>query len=76
MVIEVRDLDDVEVANSELISIAGRATVLGPAESPQGSRWLVQGIDLDPFRTALRPIVDRWRNAGAAVRIDADPIEL
>lgn len=76
MVVEVRNLDDVEVAGSELIAIGGRATVLGPAESSRGIRWLVQAPDLDAFKLALRPIVDRWRNTGATVRIDADPIDL
>jgi primosomal protein N' (replication factor Y) len=76
MVIEVRNLDDAELANSELVAIGSRATILGPAESARGVRWLVQGPDLDPFKLALRPVVDRWRNAGAAVRIDADPIDL
>ncbi len=76
MVIEVRNLDDVEVAGSELTAIDGRATVLGPAESPRGVRWLVQAPDLDTFKLAFRPVVDRWRNSGATVRIDADPIEL
>jgi primosomal protein N' (replication factor Y) len=76
MVIEVRDLDDVDVPGSELIAIGGRATVLGPAESRRGVRWLVQAPDLDAFKLALRPVVDRWRNTGASVRIDADPIDL
>jgi primosomal protein N' (replication factor Y) len=76
MVIEVRDLDDVARAGSELIAIGGRATVLGPAESRRGVRWLVQAPDLDAFKLALRPVVDRWRNTGASVRIDADPIDL
>lgn len=76
MVIEVRDLDDAEITNSELVAIGGRTTILGPAESARGVRWLIQAPDLDRFKLALRPVVDRWRNAGATVRIDADPIDL
>ena len=76
MVIEARELDDPELAHSELIAVGGTATILGPAESPRGVRWLVQGTDLSRFKGALRPVVDRWRSAGASVRIDADPIEL
>lgn len=76
LVIEVRDLDDPEIASSELVAIGGGITILGPADSARGVRWLVQGSDLDRFKLALRPVVDRWRNAGAAVRIDADPIDL
>jgi hypothetical protein len=36
----------------------------------------VQGRDLAPFREAARPLVQRWRDAGATVRIDVDPIDL
>lgn len=56
---------------------SGGATVLGPA--PRGSggvRWLIQGTDLGRVRNQLRPVVQRWRDAGVAVRVDVDPIEL
>jgi primosomal protein N' (replication factor Y) len=76
MVIEARDLDETDLRNSELVAIGGSATILGPAESPRGMRWLIQGHDLDRFKLELRAVVDRWRSAGASVRIDADPIEL
>ncbi len=76
MVIEARDLDDVEIRHSELIAVGGAATILGPADSSRGVRWLIQGTDLIRFKQAIRPLVDRWRSAGASVRIDADPIEL
>ena len=76
MVVEARDLDDVELRHSELVAIGGSITILGPADSARGVRWLIQGNDLGRFKTALRPVVDRWRAAGASLRIDADPIEL
>jgi primosomal protein N' (replication factor Y) len=76
MVIEARDLDDVDLRHSELIAIGGIATILGPADSARGVRWLIQGRDLSRFKTAMRPVVDRWRGAGASLRIDVDPIEL
>jgi primosomal protein N' (replication factor Y) len=76
MVVEARELDDAELRNSELIAIGGGATILGPAESARGVRWLIQGEDLSRFKSALRPVVDRWRSVGASVRIDVDPIEL
>ncbi|MFO7547266.1 MAG: hypothetical protein R6X29_00125 [Acidimicrobiia bacterium] len=50
--------------------------VLGPAPSARGSRWLVRGADLERTRSALRPVVQRWRDAGASVRVDVDPIDL
>lgn len=53
-----------------------RATVLGPAVTVDGLRWLVQGEDLTAFRIGLRRVVQRWRDAGLTVRIDADPIDL
>lgn len=53
------------------------ATVLGPADRGGGRlRWLIQGTDLTKVRSQLRPLVQRWRDGGVAVRIDVDPIEL
>jgi hypothetical protein len=31
---------------------------------------------LGPIKVAMRPVVQRWREAGATVRIDVDPIDL
>ncbi len=50
-------------------------TVLGPAPSAQGWRWLLQG-SLGSLKPRLRPLVQRWRESGATVRVDADPIDL
>jgi primosomal protein N' len=56
---------------------ADRAVVLGPAARREGAqRWLIQGNDLTGFRHNLRPLVQRWRDTGATVRIDSDPLEL
>lgn len=56
---------------------AAGATVLGPAARGTGGvRWLIQGPDLTKVRNQLRPLVQRWRDSGVAVRIDSDPIEL
>lgn len=52
------------------------ASILGPAATDQGRRWLVQGADLGSFRLSLRPVVQRLRDAGWRVRIDVDPIDL
>jgi hypothetical protein len=32
--------------------------------------------DLGEAKVALRPLVQRWRDSGLRVRIDADPIDL
>jgi primosomal protein N' (replication factor Y) (superfamily II helicase) len=53
----------------------GTHTVLGPADSSGGSRWLVQG-KLGRMKTDLRPVVQRWRDSGVTVRVDSDPIDL
>ena len=51
------------------------SVLLGPAPAAQGWRWLLQG-SLGPLKPRLRPLVQRWRESGATVRIDADPIDL
>ncbi|MFH1329264.1 MAG: hypothetical protein ABIJ48_01190 [Actinomycetota bacterium] len=55
---------------------AGRAEVHGPAYREGRSRWLIQGRDLQGPRLMLRRLVQEWRDAGARVRVDADPIDL
>jgi primosomal protein N' (replication factor Y) len=55
---------------------AGRAEVHGPAERGGRVRWLLQGRDLQGPRLMLRRLVQEWREAGARVRVDADPIDL
>jgi primosomal protein N' (replication factor Y) len=63
-----------EGVEEELASLGG-VSLLGPLEIEQGLRWLLAG-DLGKARLALRGLVGRWREAGATVRIDADPIDL
>lgn len=50
--------------------------VIGPAHSGDRMRWLVQGRDLRPTKVRLRQLVQKWRDAGVKVRVDADPIDL
>ncbi|HLF42245.1 MAG TPA: hypothetical protein VJA46_01810 [Acidimicrobiia bacterium] len=57
------------------IRALGAETILGPATTPEGSRWLLQGA-LGPVRLGLRPLVQAWRERGWTVRVDADPIDL
>jgi len=56
--------------------VGGRAEVHGPATRGERDRWLLQGRDLHGPRVMLRRLVQDWRDAGARVRIDADPIDL
>jgi primosomal protein N' len=76
LVLEMRGAVDVDSVGAELEAASHRAAIMGPAAGPDGHRWLVQGNDLSAFRVSLRPLVQRWRDGGAIVRIDADPIDL
>ncbi len=73
MAVELRDFVPPDV--SEELAALEDATLMGPMEIDDGQRWLLAGR-LGKARLALRPIVGRWREAGATVRIDADPIDL
>jgi primosomal protein N' (replication factor Y) len=75
MIVEMRGTVP-EQAEGALRIAAEEATVMGPAPRRGGLRWLIQGNDLTRFRHDLRPLVQRWRDAGATVRIDTDPLEL
>ncbi len=60
-----------------LRGVAGAGvSILGPAPAGEGLRWLGRGSDLGRFRQALRPVVERWRQSGLTVRVDADPLDL
>jgi len=50
--------------------------VHGPAPSGEGTRWLIQGSDLREPKIRLRRLVQQWRDTGARVRVDVDPIDL
>ncbi len=73
LAIEVRGEDDPTRFDGEIKELG--QTVLGPAQSQRGWRWLIQG-SLNRVRQGLRPLVQRWRDSGATVRVDADPIDL
>ena len=74
LAIEIRSGDEPSRFDSDLRAL-GPPMLLGPAPVAQGWRWLLQG-SLGPFKPGLRPIVQKWRESGATVRIDADPIDL
>lgn len=60
----------------DLGDLGTMCSVLGPAERQDGLRWLLQAPDLTKARSALRGMVQRWRDSGLRVRIDVDPIDL
>ena len=64
-----------DTIDGELREAAGDF-VRGPAPVDEGNRWLIQGGDLRPVKLRLRRLVQGWRDAGARVRIDVDPIDL
>jgi primosomal protein N' len=72
--VEIRGGDPSAETQAELGRLEG-ATVLGPADSDRGKRWLLTG-SLSKTRPGLRSLVQRWRESGLTVRIDADPIDL
>lgn len=75
MVIEIRG--EADTAEGDLAGLADEAvSVMGPAHQPDGRRWLIQGASLGGFKLALRPLVQRWRDTHATVRIDVDPLDL
>lgn len=63
-----------EEAASELASLPG-ATIMGPMNIESGRRWLLTG-ELGEARLQLKRMIGRWRDGGATVRIDADPIDV
>jgi primosomal protein N' (replication factor Y) len=59
----------------DLAGLGPDAIVLGPMNLDDGRRWLLTG-KLGPARIQLRKMVGRWRDRGATVRVDADPIDV
>ena len=67
-------------AEAPAVDLAGLSVdgvqVHGPEEGGGRSRWFLQGPSLHETRVRLRAMVQRWRDSGLKVRIDADPIDL
>jgi len=73
--IELRDPPD--GVDDDIRSAAGdRVAVFGPAESRDRLRWLVQAPDLRPFKIRLRHHAQSWRDRGAMLRVDSDPLDV
>jgi primosomal protein N' len=73
LAIEIRDRVPGD-ADATVRGLSG-VEIMGPLALENGKRWLVEGR-LTTARSELREIVARWRESGATVRIDADPIDL
>jgi primosomal protein N' len=73
MAIEARGVepDTVSAALRELAA----GMVMGPVESNDRHRWLLQG-DLQQVKQELRKTLQKLRDGGATIRVDADPIDL
>lgn len=57
-------------------ALGGDVGVFGPAQSDLALRWLVQAPDLRRAKIQLRSRVQSWRDRGATVRVDADPLDV
>lgn len=68
---------DAAVSTADIEALAGEVvTIHGPEVGGGRTRWFVQGDALQETRIRLRTMVQRWRDNGLKVRIDADPIDL
>lgn len=64
-------------ADAELRSAVGSGVaVFGPAETSGRLRWLLQAPDLRKAKVQLRERVQSWRDRGAKVRVNADPLDV
>lgn len=70
--VEIRGdgIDEVDLGDLE-----GDVEVLGPLTIDDGRRWLLIG-KLGKARQQLRTKVGKWRDSGATVRVDVDPIDV
>lgn len=75
LAIEVTGGAEAPAADLAGLSVDG-VQVHGPEEGGGRSRWFLQGPSLHETRVRLRAMVQRWRDSGLKVRIDADPIDL
>lgn len=64
-----------DTATDDLALLDPGAVVMGPMRVDEGTRWLLTG-NLGKARLQLRKIVGRWRDRGATVRVDVDPIDI
>ncbi len=68
---------DVTSYATDIEVLAGEGTqVHGPEVGGGRTRWFIQGESIQGAMVQLRTVVQRWRDAGVKVRVDADPIDL
>ncbi|MGD2042496.1 MAG: hypothetical protein PVJ28_02535 [Acidimicrobiia bacterium] len=72
--LEIRDVVPDNAAEA-VRSLDPGAIVMGPMQVENGQRWLITG-KLGKTRLELRTLVGRWRDKGATVRVDVDPIDV
>ncbi|MDJ0924582.1 MAG: hypothetical protein QNJ77_08475, partial [Acidimicrobiia bacterium] len=73
----VEIVGDVDLVAQDVAGLAANdVQVHGPETGGGRTRWFLQGQSLHPTRVRMRPMVQRWRDAGVKVRVDADPIDL
>ncbi len=66
-----------EQADADLRAALGsEVAVFGPADAAGRIRWLVQAPDLRRHKIQLRKKVQAWRDRGATVRVDSDPLDV
>jgi hypothetical protein len=73
MAIESRGVEP-DVVSAALCELAA-GMVMGPVESNDRHRWLLQG-DLQHVKQEMRKTLQKLRDGGATIRVDADPIDL
>lgn len=73
MAIEARGVPPATVSSALRDLAVGM--VMGPVEANDRHRWLLQG-DLQQVKQGLRKTLQKLRDGGATIRVDADPIDL
>jgi primosomal protein N' (replication factor Y) len=75
--IAVHVTGDAAVATADIAALEESGVELhGPETVGDVTRWFLQGAALEEAKVRLRAMVQRWRDGGCKVRIDADPIDL
>lgn len=75
--IAVEVAGDATDRTADIAAVADEAVqVHGPETGAGTTRWFIQGTTIQQSRVQLRGIVQRWRDSGLRVRVDADPIDL
>ena len=74
MAVEVRGVSGPEEIERDLKGLEVEH-LMGPAVRSSSIRWLMRG-SLHRAKLELRPLVQKWRDSGATVRLDVDPIDL